>query len=82
MITTNIDQQLKDIAFSLVRIADALEQANKPKGLGNPFSTYSSLKPVDCISKEEVPLPTPWNTESIPTCGSDCICGKDNVDNL
>lgn len=49
------------------------------KGLGNPM--WTGL-PVDCVSKDEVPLPTPWNTDYKPSCGGDCICGKDNIDNL
>jgi hypothetical protein len=85
MITTNIDKSLKDIAASLLRIANALEEQNKPKGLGSPnnlFGLNGMHGLVPCVSKEEVPLPTPWNTDSIPTCDGDCICGKDNIDNL
>jgi hypothetical protein len=76
MITTLLETYLKDIAFTLVRIAAALEQANKPKGLGNPFSTHSSINPIDCISKNDIPLSTPWTTDNTPSCEGDCICGK------
>ena len=63
-----LNSTLKFIEGNLGRIADALEQANKPKGLGNPYSTYSTL---NAVSKDEIPLPTPWNTDYKPSCDSD-----------
>ena len=63
-----LNNTLKFIEGALGRIADALEQANKPKGLGNPMWTGS---PVNCISKDEIPLPTPWNPNIVPACKSD-----------
>jgi hypothetical protein len=69
-ITNTTEQSLKDIAFSLNRIAAALEEANKPKSLGNPYSTNSIL---NCISKDEIPLPTPWNGSYVPSLDSDVL---------
>jgi hypothetical protein len=58
---TQIDLSLKDIAASLLRIANALEEQNKPKGLGNPYAKYG-IAPLNCYSKDELPLPTANNS--------------------
>jgi hypothetical protein len=65
-----LNNTLKSIEGALGRIANALEQANKPKGLGNPMWTGSH---VNCISKDEIPLPTPWNNDNKPNCKSDIL---------
>jgi hypothetical protein len=67
-----IEKTLKDIAFALARVADALEEANKPKGLGSPRIPPNWGHGIaDCVSKDEIPLPTPWNTDIKPSCNSD-----------
>jgi hypothetical protein len=70
-ITTTTDQLLKDIAFALDRIASVLEKQNKPKGLSIPLGPFAST--TDCISKEEIPLPTPWNNPNIPVSTNDVL---------
>jgi len=66
----NILYYLRDIAGSLNSIANSLQETNKPKGLSNLHSTYSTL---NCVAKEEVPLPTPWNGDNTPSCKSDIL---------
>jgi hypothetical protein len=65
------EKTLQDIAFALNRIAGALEESNKPKGLGSPYSSGHGI--ADCVAKEEVPLPTPWNGDNKPSCESDIL---------
>jgi hypothetical protein len=74
---TNIDKNLKDIAFSLNRIACALEEANKPKGLGGPYPYLNHDKlSTNLVSGKEMPLPTPWNNNPLPTCHGDYLENK------
>jgi hypothetical protein len=75
--TTQINLSLKDIAVSLLRIANALEEANEIKHAGYNI-TLGGNNNADCYSKEELPLPTPWNSIVTPSCDGDCICGKNN----
>ena len=71
----NILYYLKDIAGSLNSIANSLYEANKPKGLGNPNGPFGLGigNPIPCVSKDEIPLPTPWNSDYIPSCESDIL---------
>jgi hypothetical protein len=64
------EKSLENIASALNRIANALEEQNKPKGLRVPNELFGL---ADCISKEEVPLPTPWNTGYVPSCNNDIL---------
>jgi len=68
---------LEDIAASLKVIAKALVEANEIKHTGYNI-TLGGNNNTDCYSKEEVPLPTPWNSILTPSCEGDCICGKNN----
>lgn len=51
--------RMDEVVNALERIANALEEQNKPKGLANHWSR-SGL--ADCYSKHEIPLPTANNT--------------------
>jgi hypothetical protein len=58
---TKLEMKLDRAVNALERIADALEEQNKPKGLGNPFNTnWSSngVAPLNCDLGDEVHLPT------------------------
>jgi hypothetical protein len=72
--TTYSEQALKDIAGALTRIANALEEQNKPKSLTIPRNWGHGI--ADCVSKEEVPLSTPWNSDNKPSCNSDILYKK------
>jgi hypothetical protein len=67
----NVLYYLRDIAGSLNSIANSLEEANKPKKLEIPSNWGHGI--ADCVSKEEVPLPTPWNGDNTPSCKSDIL---------
>lgn len=62
-----IEKSLEYIVYALGRIANALEEQNKSKRLD------VSLGLADCLSKEKVPLPTPWNTGYVPSCNNDIL---------
>ncbi|NBX75211.1 MAG: hypothetical protein EBQ92_01490 [Proteobacteria bacterium] len=65
-----IEKSLEYIAYALGRIANTLEVQNKPKGLGVPNRLFGT---TDCVSKEEIPLPTPWNSGYVPSCDNDIL---------
>ena len=50
---TRLEMRMDEIVNALERIANALEEQNKPKVLGNYWN-----KSVDCYSKNEIPLQT------------------------
>ncbi len=52
-----INDTLKLIVYELSRIANALEEQNKPKALGYPWKNYD-VAPLNCYSKDELPLTT------------------------
>jgi hypothetical protein len=68
----NILDSLDDIAASLKLIAIALKEANEIKNNGYNI-TFGGNKLTDCVSKEEIPLPTPWNSDNTPSCKSDIL---------
>jgi hypothetical protein len=70
------DAILKDIAHSLTRIANALEKQNEPKGVIPNWGNLPNFNIADCVSKEEIPLPTPWNGDYKPTCKSDNLTNE------
>ena len=65
------NKQLDYIATALGRIAIALEKQNEPKGVIPNWGNVSNFNIADCVSKEEVPFPTPWNPNIVPACKSD-----------
>ena len=72
-----LNTTLKYIESNLGRIADALEEANKPKGLGGPYPYLNHDKlSTNLVSGNEIPLPTPWNDNPLPTCHSDYLENK------
>jgi hypothetical protein len=81
MTTENLKETnnwLKNIVGELSRIANALEEQNKPKGLGYPWKNYG-VEPLNCYSKDELPLPTAnsdlvkaaYNSDYLSTASSD-----------
>jgi hypothetical protein len=79
---TKLEMKLDRAVNALERIADALEEQNKPKGLGNPFNTNwssSGVAPLNCDLGYEVHLPTansdviraPYKGDVLSTASSD-----------
>jgi len=75
---TNIDGSLKDIVFALNRIANALEEQNKLKGLGHYNNWGHGID--DYVSKHEIPFPSPWNGGYKPMCNSDSLSTSSSSD--
>lgn len=53
--------RMDELVNALERIANALEEQNKPKGLGSSFKSKWSgngVAPLNCYSGDEVHLPT------------------------
>lgn len=68
MKSTLSNAHLSDIAEALKRIANALEEQNKPKGLGYAWSQYGI---ANAVGNQDTPLPK--IDSSTPYCNSDVL---------
>jgi hypothetical protein len=66
-----LENVLDNIVLKLDKIINLLEKT-KVENKITSSSHFNTLNMLDAIG-EEIPLPTPWNNPSTPTCKSDIL---------
>jgi hypothetical protein len=62
--------QIITLLENIVDKLDIIIENQKYKGLGNTNGPFGL---IPCVSKDEIPLPTPWNSDNKPTCNGDIL---------